>query len=110
VEQAGTDLADRGVPGDLTVVRDQRSAIGDPTATAHRIPDRGVVADHALVQCDRAAWAAAHAVAARDPAAAGCGVVIDGAVTQGQRRGQADDATAARPIRRHGVPAHFAVV
>src|SRR5262249_56608419 len=68
------------------------------------------VTDRAVVDRDEAAGAAAVAVAAGDAAAAGAAVVIDGAVVDGECAGDAEDAAAAHPARRNGVPAHLAVV
>src|SRR5262249_54112500 len=45
-----------------------------------------------------------------DAAAAGAGVVIDGAVVEGQARGDAEDAAAAAARRRHRVPAHLTLI
>jgi hypothetical protein len=71
---------------------------------------RGVVADHALVEGDRTAGAAAVAVAAGDAAAARPGVVIDRAVVQRQAGGEPEDAAPAAARLRHRVPPHFALV
>src|SRR5204863_3272107 len=110
VEQTAAVAAGRAVPRDLAVVADQRAAVGDAAAAAHR-PGRGrIVADHALVQRDQAGSAATHPVAAGDTAATRAGVVVDGALIQGQRRGQTDDAAAAHRVARHRVPTHLALV
>src|SRR5262249_5037657 len=83
--------------------------VGNPAAAGLRIRC-GVVADHALVEGDRATGAAAAAVAAGDTAAARATVVIDGTVVEGQARGDAEDAATAAARLRHRVPAHLALV
>src|SRR6185295_20129105 len=93
-EQAGAGGAGRGVVDDLAVVADEGAAVRDPAAPREGIGGR-VVADHALVDRDRAAGAASHAVAAGNAAAARRGVVIDCAAVEGHARGDTEDAAAA---------------
>src|SRR5262249_49846096 len=107
VEEPAAGLAGGVVVDDLVVVCDKGAAIGNASAAAVGNADGGVVCDDALVERDRAAGAAAHAIAACDAAAAGAGVVIDGAVVEGQARGDAEDAAAAAARRGPRVPAHL---